>query len=170
MLILPMVLRFVGKKYIRFKTKSENDKFVFGWHFGYRVANLIIIILKVGYSSMQIICYFVLFMWKNQQLTFGLLYDLSSLIMQTEPSIRSPEFRQGQPICLPPNPCRRSVGLKSILSEQHDRRDRYRDSVGVGSNATDDQVFSDVPIHHAGSKEQTIPRAIGKSRAVRMGP
>ena len=47
MLILPMVLRFVGKKYIRFKTKSENDKFVFGWHFGYRVANLIIIILKV---------------------------------------------------------------------------------------------------------------------------
>lgn len=46
MLVLPMVLRFVGKKYIRFKTKSENDKFIFGWHFGYRVANLIIIILK----------------------------------------------------------------------------------------------------------------------------
>ena len=50
MLILPMVLRFIGKKYIRFKTKSENDKFVFGWHFGYRVANLIIIILKVWSS------------------------------------------------------------------------------------------------------------------------
>ena len=46
MFFLPLVFRFVGKKYIRFKTKSETDKFVFTWHFGYRVANLIIIILK----------------------------------------------------------------------------------------------------------------------------
>eukprot|EP00563_Minutocellus_polymorphus_P011366 CAMPEP_0181061736 /NCGR_PEP_ID=MMETSP1070-20121207/22691_1 /TAXON_ID=265543 /ORGANISM="Minutocellus polymorphus, Strain NH13" /LENGTH=1460 /DNA_ID=CAMNT_0023141733 /DNA_START=161 /DNA_END=4540 /DNA_ORIENTATION=+ len=46
MLILPIVLQFVGKKYIRFKTKSATDKFVFSWHFAYRVANLIIIILK----------------------------------------------------------------------------------------------------------------------------
>lgn len=46
MMILPIVLRFVGKKFIRFKTKSETDKFVFSWHFAYRVANLLIIILK----------------------------------------------------------------------------------------------------------------------------
>ena len=46
MMILPIALRFVGKKFIRFKTKSETDKFVFSWHFAYRVSNLIIIILK----------------------------------------------------------------------------------------------------------------------------
>lgn len=46
MFFLPIVLRMIGTIYIRFKTKSETDRFVFRWHFGYRVANLAIIIVK----------------------------------------------------------------------------------------------------------------------------
>ena len=69
MLVLPMVLRFVGKKYIRFKTKSENDKFIFGWHFGYRVANLIIIILKVRYSSSRQKSFVILFVYVQKSTT-----------------------------------------------------------------------------------------------------
>jgi len=46
MLIVPFILRIVAKNYIRFKTHSEIDIFVYRWHFGYRVMNLIIIIVK----------------------------------------------------------------------------------------------------------------------------
>jgi len=46
MLFILFLLRFIGEKVIRFKVKSEVDKFVFRWHFGYRVANLVIIIVS----------------------------------------------------------------------------------------------------------------------------
>lgn len=46
MLVVPFVLRLIATKFIRFKTRSEVDKFMFKWHFAYRIANLIIIIVK----------------------------------------------------------------------------------------------------------------------------
>ena len=44
MLLVPILLRIIGLHFIRFKTQSEVAKFVFNWHFGYRTANLVIII------------------------------------------------------------------------------------------------------------------------------
>mmetsp|Transcript_969 Transcript_969/g.1398 ORF Transcript_969/g.1398 Transcript_969/m.1398 type:complete len:478 (+) Transcript_969:82-1515(+) len=46
MLLQPIVLRFIGINYIRFKSQSEVDQFVFIWHFAYRVANLLIVIVS----------------------------------------------------------------------------------------------------------------------------
>jgi hypothetical protein len=46
MLLIPVILKVIGKKLIRFKSNSELDNFVFVWHFSYRVANLLIIILS----------------------------------------------------------------------------------------------------------------------------
>jgi hypothetical protein len=46
MLVVPFLLRIIATKFIRFKTHSEVDKFIFKWHFAYRIANLIIIIVK----------------------------------------------------------------------------------------------------------------------------
>ncbi len=46
MLIIPLILNVIARSYIRFKTNSEVGTFVLVWHFGFRIANLIIIILK----------------------------------------------------------------------------------------------------------------------------
>lgn len=46
MLVVPFLLRIIATKFIRFKTHSEVDRFIFKWHFAYRIANLIIIIVK----------------------------------------------------------------------------------------------------------------------------
>jgi len=46
MLVVPWILRIIATKYIRFKTHSETDQFIYKWHFAYRVANLIIIVVK----------------------------------------------------------------------------------------------------------------------------
>jgi hypothetical protein len=46
MLLLLVVLNFVSRNYIHFKTNSDVDQFVFRWHFGYRLANLFIIIVS----------------------------------------------------------------------------------------------------------------------------
>eukprot|EP00592_Proboscia_alata_P014834 CAMPEP_0194398606 /NCGR_PEP_ID=MMETSP0174-20130528/126198_1 /TAXON_ID=216777 /ORGANISM="Proboscia alata, Strain PI-D3" /LENGTH=1091 /DNA_ID=CAMNT_0039194923 /DNA_START=59 /DNA_END=3332 /DNA_ORIENTATION=+ len=48
MLVFPIFLRFIAENYIRFKTKSQVDKFVFTWHFGYRFANLLIILVSAS--------------------------------------------------------------------------------------------------------------------------
>lgn len=46
MLFVPIVLRIIALKFIRFKTRSEVDKFVFLWHFVFRVCNLLIIMIS----------------------------------------------------------------------------------------------------------------------------
>lgn len=46
MFFVPIILSFIAKKYIRFKTSTEVDEFVYKWHFAYRIWNLIIIIVK----------------------------------------------------------------------------------------------------------------------------
>ena len=46
MIAVTFSLKFIAEHFIRFKTKSEIDNFVFLWHFGYRLANLIIIIVS----------------------------------------------------------------------------------------------------------------------------
>jgi len=46
MLVVPFLLKIIATKFIRFKTHSEVDAWVYRWHFAYRVANLIIIIVK----------------------------------------------------------------------------------------------------------------------------
>lgn len=46
MLPVPILLRIIATKFIRFKTHSEIDSFVYKWHFAYRVANLIIIVVR----------------------------------------------------------------------------------------------------------------------------
>ena len=42
MLPVPFLLRIIATNFIRFKTNSKIDQFVYKWHFAYRVANLII--------------------------------------------------------------------------------------------------------------------------------
>ncbi len=46
MLPVPILLRIIATKFIRFKTHSEIDSFVYKWHFAYRVANLVIIVVR----------------------------------------------------------------------------------------------------------------------------
>lgn len=46
MKILINVLNLVAKRYIRFKTRSEVDMFVYKWNFAYRLANTLIIIVS----------------------------------------------------------------------------------------------------------------------------
>lgn len=46
MLPVPILLKLIATRFIRFKTHSEIDYFVYKWHFAYRVANLIIIIVR----------------------------------------------------------------------------------------------------------------------------
>jgi hypothetical protein len=46
MLPVPILLRIIATRFIRFKTHSEIDSFVYKWHFAYRVANLIIIVVR----------------------------------------------------------------------------------------------------------------------------
>ena len=46
MLLFTILLNFVGKRFIRYKSYSEVHQFVFKWHFAYRTMNLIIIIVR----------------------------------------------------------------------------------------------------------------------------
>jgi hypothetical protein len=46
MVFVPIILHIIATKYIRFKTSTEVDQFVYKWHFGYRIWNLVIIIVK----------------------------------------------------------------------------------------------------------------------------
>jgi len=46
MLPVPFVLKIIATRFIRFKTHSEVDQFVYKWHFAYRVANLVIIVVR----------------------------------------------------------------------------------------------------------------------------
>ena len=51
-------LRMIARYYIRFKTASDNDRFVFLWHFGYRLANIFIVIIS---SSLREVIYAIHF-------------------------------------------------------------------------------------------------------------
>eukprot|EP00586_Coscinodiscus_wailesii_P015502 CAMPEP_0172493356 /NCGR_PEP_ID=MMETSP1066-20121228/24773_1 /TAXON_ID=671091 /ORGANISM="Coscinodiscus wailesii, Strain CCMP2513" /LENGTH=605 /DNA_ID=CAMNT_0013263493 /DNA_START=167 /DNA_END=1984 /DNA_ORIENTATION=- len=51
MIIIPFILTFVATNYIRFKVKSEIEKFVFLWHFAYRLANLLVIIISGSFQE-----------------------------------------------------------------------------------------------------------------------
>jgi len=46
MLVVPFILRIIATKFIRLKTHSEIDQFVYKWHFGYRITNLVSIIVR----------------------------------------------------------------------------------------------------------------------------
>eukprot|EP00555_Chaetoceros_dichaeta_P001918 CAMPEP_0198277244 /NCGR_PEP_ID=MMETSP1447-20131203/65739_1 /TAXON_ID=420782 /ORGANISM="Chaetoceros dichaeta, Strain CCMP1751" /LENGTH=1436 /DNA_ID=CAMNT_0043972247 /DNA_START=89 /DNA_END=4397 /DNA_ORIENTATION=- len=46
MILVTLILEFIARRFIRFKTHSEVDGFVFKWHLAYRVANLVIIIVN----------------------------------------------------------------------------------------------------------------------------
>lgn len=46
MLVVPFTLRIIAMRFIRFKTHSEVDQFIFKWHFAYRITNLISIIVR----------------------------------------------------------------------------------------------------------------------------
>lgn len=46
MIFVPIILELIARRFIRFKTNSEIDRFVFKWHLAYLIANLIIIIVK----------------------------------------------------------------------------------------------------------------------------
>ena len=46
MMVLIYALDLVAKQYIRFKTHSEIDTFVYKWHFAYRLVNMLIIIIS----------------------------------------------------------------------------------------------------------------------------
>jgi len=46
MKLLTIILGIIARRFIRFKTNSEVDRFVFKWHLAYRVANLVIIIVN----------------------------------------------------------------------------------------------------------------------------
>ncbi|CAM9780654.1 unnamed protein product [Ascophyllum nodosum] len=43
--LVPLVIRFTAMKFIRFKSEAEVDIYTFKWHFGFRVANLWLIII-----------------------------------------------------------------------------------------------------------------------------
>ena len=46
MKVITVIFEFIARRFIRFKTNSEVDGFVFKWHLTYRVANLVIIIVN----------------------------------------------------------------------------------------------------------------------------
>ena len=46
MFFVPIILHIIATKYIRYKTSTEVDEFVYKWHFAYRIWNLVIIIVK----------------------------------------------------------------------------------------------------------------------------
>lgn len=46
MLPVPFLIKMIATKFIRLKSHSEIDQFVYKWHFAYRVANLIIIVVR----------------------------------------------------------------------------------------------------------------------------
>lgn len=48
MFFVQLFLKFIATNYIGFKTKSDIDSFVYTWHYFYRLANLLIIILSVS--------------------------------------------------------------------------------------------------------------------------
>lgn len=46
MLPVPFLIKMIATRFIRLKSHSEIDQFVYKWHFAYRVANLIIIVVR----------------------------------------------------------------------------------------------------------------------------
>jgi len=52
MLAVIFVLDMIAMKYIRFKTKSEAEEFVFLWHFNFRLVNLLALIVAGGVSEL----------------------------------------------------------------------------------------------------------------------
>lgn len=52
MIVVIFVLDMIAMKYIRFKTKSEAEEFVFLWHFNFRLVNLLALIVAGGLSEL----------------------------------------------------------------------------------------------------------------------
>ena len=46
MVFVVQALGLIAKYYICFKTASESDRFVFQWHFGYRLTNIFVVIIS----------------------------------------------------------------------------------------------------------------------------